>query len=195
MNTISAAQWVEAFEELYSYKSVASAPPSHQNTPYPAPIMTNSLSPRHCENTSTPLNVEQSPLDADISEEEVMAALGKLRSKNAPGIDGISAELLKSAIDVMVTPLTGLFNHMFEGRFPQCLSTGVIDPIFKKGVINDPLNYRGITICSSISKLYASVLDNRIHDWAECSGIRIRGQAGFRRGGVPLTTYSYSGPS
>jgi hypothetical protein len=36
-------------------------------------------------------------------------------------------------------------------------------------------------MCSSISKSHASVLDNRIHDWAEPVGIRARGQAGFRR--------------
>jgi hypothetical protein len=70
---------------------------------------------------------------------------------------------------------------MFDGRFPQCLSIGVMHPIFKKGDINDPLNYRGITICSSISKLYASV-SNRTHDWAESAGTRARGQAGFRSG-------------
>jgi hypothetical protein len=125
--------------------------------------------------------VDQSPPDADISKDEVIAVLGKLRSKKAPGSDGISAEPSKSGIDVLVTPSTDFFNHMFDGRFPHCQSIGVIHRIFKKGDINDRLNYRGSTICSSISKLYASLLDNRIHDWAESVGHRARGQAGFRR--------------
>jgi hypothetical protein len=52
----------------------------------------------------------------------------------------------------------------------------------RKCDINDPLYYRIVTTRSSISKLYASVLDKRIHGWAESRGIRARGQAGFRRG-------------
>ncbi len=164
VNTISATEWVEAFEELYRCKSIGSAPPTRQSTPYPTSNVINSPRPKDCANTSTSPNVDQSPVDADKSEDEVIAALSKLHSKKAPGIDGISAELVKSAIDVLVTPVTELFNDMFNGLYPQCLSIGVIHPIFKKGDINDPLNYRGITICNSISKLYASVLDNRVHD-------------------------------
>jgi hypothetical protein len=93
--TISATQWVGAFEELYSCKSVGSTPPIRQSTPYPTSNVCNSLRPKDSSNTSTSPNVDQSPLDADISEDEVIAALGKLRLKKAPGIDGISTELLK----------------------------------------------------------------------------------------------------
>ena len=42
-------------------------------------------------------------------------------------------------------------------------------------------NYRGITVVTVLSKLYATVLERRISGWAEDHGIRAAGQAGFRR--------------
>ena len=71
---------------------------------------------------------------------------------------------------------------MFSGEYPDTLSTGIIHPIFKSGDRNDLNNYRGITVCNSISKLYATILDDRIHTWAESNNIRAQGQSGFRRG-------------
>jgi hypothetical protein len=95
-----------SLEQLDSCRYVGSTPPLYESTPYHRPIVINSPRPEECANKSTSPSEDQSNLDADISEDEVIAALGKLRSKKAPGIAGISAELLKSAIDVLVTPLT-----------------------------------------------------------------------------------------
>jgi hypothetical protein len=100
----------------------------------------------------------------------------------AAGIDGITAEFLLIASDMLLPNLTCLFNKMFSGEYPDSLSTGIIHPILKSGDANDPDNYRGITVCNSISKLYAILLDDRMHMWAESSKIRAQGQSGFRRG-------------
>ena len=179
LNSISACQWREAFEGLYSCGS-DHAPPLSQGVQPPSPPV-NSEPARALDNQDMSSPSVDSPLDHDITESEVVTALAKLRLRKAPGVDGITSELLLSASEVLVPPLTHLFNHIFAGKFPECLSAGVIHPIFKKGDPNDPQNYRGITICSTITKLYASILDNRIHEWAESSGVRARGQAGFRR--------------
>ena len=46
---------------------------------------------------------------------------------------------------------------------------------------HSPDNYSGITVCTGLSKLYATVLERRISSWAEDKGLRAAGQAGFRR--------------
>ena len=175
-NNISAAKWMDVFKQLYTT--------STENVHIPKPNNDPSLQSNVRTLPDSP-NLEPiatvSSLDHDITENEVSAALAKLHSHKAPGIDGITSEMLVAAGDILATPLSYLFNQMFDRQFPDCLSTGFIHPIFKKGDPNDPLNYRGITICSTISKLYASILDNRIHEWAESEGIRAHGQAGFRR--------------
>ena len=55
-----------------------------------------------------------------------------------------------------------------------------IHPIFKSGDVNDPYNYRGITVTSVLVKLFAMVLEARMSKWAEAVGLRADGQAGFR---------------
>ena len=56
----------------------------------------------------------------------------------------------------------------------------MICPILKSGDATDCSNYIGITVGSILGKLYAVVLEKRISAWAENSGIRARGQGGFR---------------
>ena len=70
-----------------------------------------------------------------------------------------------------VATLNSLVYSMFSGEYPDCLSTGILHPIFNSGNTNDPNSYRGIMVCNSISKLYATILDERIHTWAESNNI------------------------
>jgi hypothetical protein len=118
-------------------------------------------------------------LDLDITEDEVGSALRKMHKGKAAGIDGITTQFLLLASDILMPYLTCLFNKMFSGEYPNSLSSGIIHPILKSGDPNDPSNYRGITVCNSISKLYATLLNDRIHTWAESNNIRAKGQSGF----------------
>ena len=54
-------------------------------------------------------------------------------------------------------------------------------PIFKKGDTNEPSNYRGITLLSTLGKLFTRILNTRLNDWAEKYNIYIEAQAGFRQ--------------
>ena len=54
-------------------------------------------------------------------------------------------------------------------------------PIFKKGDTNEPSNYRGITLLSTLGKLFTRILNTRLNDWAENYNIYIEAQAGFRQ--------------
>ena len=58
-----------------------------------------------------------------------------------------------------------------------------ISPIYKgKGEVNDPDNYRGITVLSCFGKLFTSVINDRIHSFLETSDILGNEQSGFRKG-------------
>lgn len=58
---------------------------------------------------------------------------------------------------------------------------GTIVPIWKKGEKRDPKNYRGIMMTSTVHKIYANILNERvIKELDNNNGSRT--QAGFRRG-------------
>ena len=65
--------------------------------------------------------------------------------------------------------------------FPEIWATGEIIPIHKKGDINDPSNYRGITLLSCLGKLFTNVINNRLTAWAEENDIYCENQFGFRK--------------
>ena len=79
--------------------------------------------------------------------------------------------------------LTQLFNIILDKAcIPEVWCKGIILPIYKKkGDINDPDNYRGITILSCLGKLFTSILNKRINNFLENSGLLCEEQAGFRR--------------
>ena len=66
------------------------------------------------------------------------------------------------------------------GYFPEKWTSGLIVPLHKKGDINCVENYRGITLLSTLGKLFTRVINNRLSFWAETYGIYIEAQAGFR---------------
>ena len=124
---------------------------------------------------------ENPELNTPITPEEVSAAFKRLKRHKASGMDGIKAEYLIDAEDILLEPLTVTFNHMLACGVPHSWCSGVIHPIFKSGDANDPSNYRGITVTSVLAKLFAMVLEARMSIWAEDHDLRADGQAGFRK--------------
>ena len=82
----------------------------------------------------------------------------------------------------MIPVLLVLFNKIFEiGHFPEGWSEGYIIPLHKKSSINNPENYREITLLSTLGKLFSRVLNNRLSSWAENYSVYIESQTGFRK--------------
>ena len=71
-----------------------------------------------------------------------------------------------------------MFNRSY---FPEAWAGGFIVPIHKKGDINQVENYRGITLLSTIGKLFTRILNDRLNGWADKYDVYIEAQAGFRK--------------
>ena len=63
----------------------------------------------------------------------------------------------------------------------QIVGQSIIVPLFKKGSLNDPDNYRGISLCDISSKLYSSIINNRLQEWIEQNNLSGECQAGFKK--------------
>lgn len=122
-------------------------------------------------------------LNYPIKEEECKRAIAELKSGKAAGHDLLINELYVCACELLAPKLTCLFNNVFQsGFFPKIWSDGIIVPIHKNGSKSHVGNYRGITLLSTLGKLFTRVLNNRLTFWSDTYGIISDTQAGFRSG-------------
>eukprot|EP00745_Piridium_sociabile_P015926 TRINITY_DN2374_c0_g1_i12.p1 TRINITY_DN2374_c0_g1~~TRINITY_DN2374_c0_g1_i12.p1 ORF type:complete len:1135 (+),score=79.90 TRINITY_DN2374_c0_g1_i12:1880-5284(+) len=116
-----------------------------------------------------------------ISEIEIRNAIGALKSNRAAGPDGIIGEFYKNSADCIIPFLVKYFNYIFDnGLFPEVWSLAVLLPLHKKGDINNPDNFRGISLLNICSKIYSFILNKRINNWVEVHGLIGEEQAGFK---------------
>ena len=119
-----------------------------------------------------------------ISNEEILVAINSLNNNKACSVyDNILNEYIKHSKDIMLPILKSFFNLVLNNAsIPEIWCKGVIFPIYKqKGDINNPDNYRGITILSCFGKLFTAILNTRLNIFLESSGILGEEQAGFRK--------------
>lgn len=95
-------------------------------------------------------------------------------------MDGIPPEFYKNA-NLIVPYLEILFNTVLDsGTFPDSWNVGMIIPLYKKGDVYDPNNYRGISLLNIMGKIFTSILECRIRTWLELNEVIHECQAGFR---------------
>ena len=88
--------------------------------------------------------------------EELNKNLKLLNNKKAAGVDLIKNEFLKNSPPSVITLAVNLFNLILKtGIVPLEWCLGLIVPIYKnKGAVNDPNNYRGITLLSCLGNFF-----------------------------------------
>ena len=122
-------------------------------------------------------------VNADITREEVVQALARLKQKAAPGRDGLSAEMV--CCDVLVDFWWSLFNWCWRnGMTPSEWRKNVIVPVPKKRrsgacVVDD---FRGIALVSVVYKAMCSIVHQRMTQVVEERQLLAEEQGGFRKG-------------
>ena len=96
------------------------------------------------------------------------------------------------SIPAELSMLLLFFLDTLQALFNKCFTTGIIPSAWKQGIINpipksttadrtDTLNYRGITLTSSVYKLYCIILNNRLSNWETENAVIADNQNGFRK--------------
>ena len=113
------------------------------------------------------------------SQQEIKAALNKLKDNKAPGPDGIPPEAFKADINITVKVLHKLFISIWEKEdIPTEWKTGHLVKLPKKGDLSVCGNWRGITLLVIAGKVLSRVILARIKDNIDRK-LR-QNQAGFR---------------
>ncbi len=116
--------------------------------------------------------------DSPPGEDEVAAAVRRLKHWKAPGSDGMPAELLRGkGATVMLQRL--IAQSWATGTIPNQWRDGTLVPIPKKGDRHKVQNWRGICLLAVAGKVLAHVLRERLQPLQEA--IAAEYQSGFRR--------------
>ncbi len=115
----------------------------------------------------------------EITAMEIITAIKSLKNNKAPGLDQITAEMLKHRGDITVPVLTRMFNEYWQGEcVPSEWRRGVIVKLPKKANIADCNDWRGITLLSVPGKAFTVVLLQRLREAVDRT--QREEQAGFR---------------
>ena len=114
----------------------------------------------------------QAVLNKVITVEEIKEAIFNLKNGKSPGIDMIMNEMLKSAKDILATPIAKIFNLNFDSNlYTAQWSKNVLTPLLNGGALDGPDNYRGISVSSCFAKLYGAVLNELLIDATDKSNL------------------------
>lgn len=112
---------------------------------------------------------------------EIREAARSFKDHKSAGEDDIPSELIKYGGDALFLHLRCLFSRLWtEEVLPLAWSQSIIVPIFKKGQRTDCSNHRGISLISTVSKLFTIILLRRLSQTRELTAREE--QAGFRPG-------------
>ena len=94
-------------------------------------------------------------LDYSITMDELIKALTILKPGKAPGIDSVNNEILMCMFQIYPEIFLKLFNTIYtkRKRIPMW-STAIITLIHKKGPLDNPANFRGISLLPCLGKFY-----------------------------------------
>ncbi|CAD7087998.1 unnamed protein product [Hermetia illucens] len=99
---------------------------------------------------------------------ETVRAIHRLKNHKSPGADGITAELVKYGGDQLHQVVHQLVLKVWDSEsMPDDWQRGIICLIHKKGDITQCSNYRGITLLSTIYKIFSTILLGRIAPYAQ----------------------------
>ncbi|KAL4084171.1 hypothetical protein QTP88_028004 [Uroleucon formosanum] len=117
----------------------------------------------------------------DISLDETLRAINRLKNWKTPGSDGIPAELIKYGGLELHKTIHELCSCIWnEEIIPEEWNKAIVIPIHKKGDKMNCNNYRGISLLNTVYKVFSKILIGRLEPLAEeCIG---NYQCGFRKG-------------
>lgn len=116
-----------------------------------------------------------------VTTDTIKKAVRGLKNNRAPGPEGIQAELIKCGTEKLYHMITTIINRCLNDHpCPDEWKLAYISSIHKKGSKKDPNNYRGISVTSTMSRLYGKILRDLIE--TEYSSYEEEEQCGFRAG-------------
>ena len=120
--------------------------------------------------------------DIVVVQDGVQKLLSQLQPHKAAGPDRISNRVLKELAYELAPILTKIFNQSLStGTIPDDWSKAMISPVFKKGSVHLPSNYRPVSLTVCSCKLLEHIICTNIHSHLQKHNLLTPVQHGFRK--------------
>ena len=117
-----------------------------------------------------------------VTEVEVEKINRSLPSNKTPGIDKVSAKILKYSLPAMLPILTSIFNNSFAAcTFPRAWKISEVTPILKSGDFDDPSNTRLISLLPILSIVCEKLAHKQFVNYLNCNSKIAKQQSGNRQ--------------
>ncbi|PKA47714.1 putative mitochondrial protein [Apostasia shenzhenica] len=104
-------------------------------------------------------------IGSPVSNEEIVTAINSLGNNKAPGIDGITGSFLKGYWSATSSDVLTAVHHFFSyGSMPKRWKDTLVVLIPKVQGAELPSQFRPISLCTTIYKVIAKILINRVKD-------------------------------
>ena len=98
-----------------------------------------------------------------IQYSDILTAISQLKNSVSQSPDSIPSIFIKKTSKQIVKPLHIIFNFsMKTGQIPSIWKKAIVIPIYKKGEINKPTNFRPISLTSPICRLLEKINHKRM---------------------------------
>ena len=94
--------------------------------------------------------------------------LKKFKNKKSPGPDGVPVEFFKWLDDENLIYIMEILNACWSQEvLPHEMEVANVITLFKKGKVDNPANYRPISLLNALYKIYASLIQIRLAEKLE----------------------------
>ena len=116
-----------------------------------------------------------------VHPDDISKIIDQLKSSKSCGLDNIDTFVVKLAKHELVPAITHIINlSILQRKFPSQWKCAKVVPLFKKGDVSEPKNYRPVALLSVIRKIMERVIFNQIISYLEDNMILHPSHHGFR---------------
>jgi hypothetical protein len=116
-----------------------------------------------------------------VTERQLEDCVRELRGGSAPGVDGITADIIKENFYYLKHPLLHLVNlSLQQGTFPDSFKLAKVIPIYKGGEKGECSSYRPISLLNVLSKILEKCVGKQLADYLFRNNLIYDKQFGFR---------------
>lgn len=125
-------------------------------------------SPSNCLNVNNLFNYAPNISIKEISENDVLKSLKRLKNSFTSGHDMIPSFLVRDCAPVLSSPLFLIFKLILKtGVFPECWKLTKICPVLKTGKSDIVSNYRPIALIPNFAKVFEMCIYDQIYSVAK----------------------------